>query len=251
MLPPIRGLIESSLLEWEGRVSTVVCLQGCNLRCPFCHSHNLISRDLPREVVPLRDVLALLGDRRGWTDGVVVSGGEPCIHPELPEFLAAFKSIGLPVKLDTNGTYPGMLADLIDMGLADYVAMDLKAPLEEVRYAAAAGTCTDVAAVARSAALLLRGRVDYEFRTTVCPAVVSLEDLEPMARSVAGARRYILQQFVPETAFRRELRAVRPYASCDLLAVSQKLRGIVKSCTLRGQAEQLVPAASGNARSSA
>ena len=235
MLPPIRGLIESSLLEWEGKVATVVCLQGCNLRCPFCHSHNLISRDLPREVVPLRDVLELLEDRRGWSDGVVVSGGEPCIHPELPEFLAAFKSIGFPVKLDTNGTYPGMLADLIDMGLVDYVAMDLKAPLEAARYAAAAGVEVDVNAVGRSVEVLRRGRVDYEFRTTVCPAVVSMEDLETMARSIAGAKRYYLQQFVPETSFRRELRTVRPYAQCDLLAASQKLRGLVKHCQLRGQ----------------
>jgi len=235
MLPPIRGLIESSLLEWDGKVSTVVCLQGCNLRCPFCHSHNLISREMPSEVVPLEGVMGLLEDRRGWVDGVVVSGGEPCIHPELPEFLAAFKSIGCAVKLDTNGTFPGMLADVIEMGLVDYVAMDLKAPLEPARYAAAAGGEVDVNAVGRSVEILRRGRVDYEFRTTVCPAVVSLEDLEAMARSIAGARSYVLQQFVPETSLRRELRSVRPYAQCDLLGASQKLRGLVKHCHLRGQ----------------
>jgi len=247
VLPPIRGLLESSLLEWEGKVSAVVCLQGCNLRCPFCHSHGLISREMPAEVVPLGDVLALLEDRRGWIDGVVVSGGEPTIHPELPEFLAAFKSAGFAVKLDTNGTYPGMLSDVIEMGLVDYVAMDLKAPLEPARYGAAAGLPVDVGAVARSTQVLRRGRVDYEFRTTVCPAVLSLEDLEPMARSIAGARRYILQQFVPETAFRKELRTVRPYAQCDLLAYSQKLRGLVKSCHLRGQAAAVAEVPAGRA----
>jgi pyruvate formate lyase activating enzyme len=246
LLPPIRGLIESSLLEWEGKVSAVVCLQGCNLRCPFCHSHNLISQEMPNEVVPLDGVMALLEDRRGWIDGVVVSGGEPTIHPELPEFLAAFKSIGCAVKLDTNGTYPGMLSDLIDMGLVDYVAMDLKAPLEPARYAAAAGGPVDVNAVGRSVEILRRGRVDYEFRTTVCPAVVSIEDLEAMARSIAGARRYVLQQFVPETSLRRELRSVRPYAQCDLLGASQKLRALVKNCQLRGQpAPELVAAGAG------
>jgi len=248
LLPPIRGLLESSLLEWEGKVATVVCLQGCNLRCPFCHSHQLISREMPPETVPLGEVLALVEDRRGWIDGVVVSGGEPTIHPELPEFLAAFKSIGVAVKLDTNGTFPGMLSDLIDMGLVDYVAMDLKAPLEPARYAAAAGGAVDVAAVARSVDVLRRGRVDYEFRTTVCPAVISLEDLEAMARSIAGARRYILQQFVPETSFRRELRSVRPYAQCDLLAATQKLRGLVKSCHLRGQSAPEAVAAGSAAR---
>ncbi|HOX07412.1 MAG TPA: anaerobic ribonucleoside-triphosphate reductase activating protein [Planctomycetota bacterium] len=244
MLPPIRGLIESSLLEWDGKVSTVVCLQGCNLRCPYCHSHNLISREMPSEVVPLEGILGLLEDRRGWIDGVVVSGGEPAIHPELPEFLAAFKSLGCAVKLDTNGTFPGMLSDLIDMGLVDYVAMDLKAPLEPARYAAAAGVEVDVNAVGRSIEVLRRGRVDYEFRTTVCPTVLSLEDLETMARSIAGARRYVLQQFIPETALRRELRTVKPYAQCDLLAASQKLSGLVRHCQLRGQPSP-EPAAAG------
>lgn len=246
MLPPIRGLLESSLLEWDGRVSTVMCLQGCNLRCPYCHSHHLIGREAPAEEVPLQEVLAFLEDRRGWIDGVVVSGGEPTIHPELPEFLAAFKSISLPVKLDTNGTNPEMLGDLIDMGLVDYVAMDLKAPLEPARYSAAAGGPVDVAAVARSAEILLLGRVDYEFRTTVCPTILSIEDLDAMARSVAGARRLVLQQFVPETAMRRELRGVRPYAAFDLIAAAGRLHGIVRDCLVRGQgAAQPSPAGAG------
>ena len=245
MLPPIRGFMESSLLEWDGRIVSVVCLQGCNLRCPYCHSHHLISRNMPPETVPLAQVLAFLEGRRGWVDGVVVSGGEPTIHPELPEFLAAFKAAGLPVKLDTNGSNPGMLADVIDMGLADYVAMDLKAPLEPERYAAVCGAPVEVAAVARSARVLLRNRVDYEFRTTVCPAFVSLEDLEAMAASIAGARRYVLQQFVPETSFRRELRLMRPYAQADLIAASQKLRQHVKECHLRGQPAPAMAAAAG------
>ena len=245
MLPPVRGFIESSLIEWEGRVSSVVVLQGCNLNCPFCHSAHLIPRQMPAEVVPLDGVLAFLEGRRAWIDGVVVSGGEPTIHPELPEFLAAFKGLGLGVKLDTNGTAPGMLSDLIDMGLVDCVAMDIKAPLSVKHYARAAGGAVDLDAVKRSARLLLKGRVDYEFRTTACPAFVRLEDLPEMARAISGARRYILQQFVPETAQNPELRAVRPYPAEQLAAAARALEGIVADCRLRGQNPVPALAASG------
>jgi len=235
VLPPVRGFIESSLIEWEGQVSSVVALQGCNLNCPFCHSAHLIPRRMPPETVPLQEILAFLEGRRAWVDGVVVSGGEPTVHPELPEFLAAFKGLGLGVKLDTNGTAPGMLSDLIDMGLVDCVAMDLKAPLSAKRYARATGGAVDLEAVKRSVRLLLRGRVEYEFRTTACPAFVRLEDLPEMARAISGARRYILQQFVPETARNPELRAVRPYPAEQLAAAARALEGVVAACSLRGQ----------------
>lgn len=245
MLPPIRGFIESSLIEWEGMVASVVILQGCNLCCPFCHSHNLISLDMPREVVPLEEILDFLQKRRDWVDGVVVSGGEPSVHPELPEFLAAFKSRGLAVKLDTNGTAPGMLSDLVDMGLVDYLAMDLKAPLNQEAYNAAAGREVDFAGVQRSIELILRERVDYEFRTTVCPAFVRLDDLPGMAEAIAGARRYILQQYVPETALLRELRAVTPYPKGQLIEASRALEGTVRRCYLRGEGGDPAMAGSG------
>jgi pyruvate formate lyase activating enzyme len=245
LLPPIRGFIESSLIEWEGLISSVVILQGCNLRCPFCHSHNLISRDMPMEVVPLDQVLSFLGRRRGWVDGVVVSGGEPTVHPELPEFLAAFKSQGLAVKLDTNGTSPGMLSDVVDMGLVDYVAMDLKAPLDPERYSQATGGVVDFEGVTRSVELLLKGRVDYEFRTTVCPVFVRLEDLARMARSIRGARRYVLQQFVPETALNPALHSVTPYAKGQLMEAAGGLEGLVARCYVRGESGAPALASSG------
>ena len=247
MLPPIRGFIESSLIEWEGMVCSVVILQGCNLCCPFCHSHHLISREMPREVVPLEDVLNFLHNRKGWTDGVVVSGGEPTVHPELPEFLAAFKSRGLAVKLDTNGTAPGMLTDLLDMGLVDYVAMDLKAPLVPERYTPACGGRVEVAAVQSSVKLLLRHKVDYEFRTTVCPAFVTLADLPEMANAIRGARRYILQQFVPETALGSETRSVQAYPKEALLEAAASLQGVVQRCYVRGEEGYQPPVPAGMA----
>lgn len=247
MIPPIRGFIESSLIEWPGRVASVLCLQGCNLACPFCHSGQLVSHQPPVESVPLEGVLAFLEDRRGWVDGVVVSGGEPTIHPGLPEMLQRLKAAGVGVKLDTNGTAPEMLSRLLDARLVDFVAMDLKAPLSAARYAAAAGGEVDVEAVRASAALLLAGRAGYEFRTTVCPAFVSLEDLEAMAESVAGARRYVLQQFVPATAMSPALHSVRPYPRQELIAAAAAMRAHVAECFLRGEAGADVhaPAAAG------
>jgi pyruvate formate lyase activating enzyme len=190
-------------------------------------------------------VLEFLERRRSWVDGVVVSGGEPTVHPELPEFLAAFKSQGLDVKLDTNGTSPGMLSDLIDMGLVDYLAMDLKAPLSADRYSPAAGGRIELAAVKRSVEILLRERVDYEFRTTVCPAFVRLEDLPEMASAIAGARRYVLQQFVPETALDPALRLVTPYPKAQLLEAAGSLQPRVRRCYLRGEAGVPETAATG------
>jgi pyruvate formate lyase activating enzyme len=190
---------------------------------------------MPREVVPLRNVLAFLESRRGWVDGVVISGGEPTVHPELPEFLAAFKSRGMLVKLDTNGTAPGMLSDLVDMGLLDYVAMDLKAPLTEERYARATGGAAELRAVERSVELLLSGRVGYEFRTTVCPGIAELGDLPAMARAIAGASCYVLQQFVPETALNPALRTASPYPKEELIAAAARLEGVVRRCFVRGE----------------
>ncbi len=232
---PIRGFIESSLIEWEGVISSVIILQGCNLACPFCHSHGLISCSPLADPIALDGILSYLEERQGWVDGVVISGGEPTIQQELPEMLEELKALDLKIKIDTNGTSPQMLSRLIENQLVDYVAMDFKAPFETERYSRATGNKADLPLVRSSARLLLDGKVNYEFRTTVCPPLVTLEDLPIMAQSIAGARLYVLQQFVPETALDPEMRSSSSYSKEQLISAASAIEGTVQTCRVRGE----------------
>jgi len=174
----IKGFVETSFSDWPGRVVSVLFLPSCNLRCPFCHNHELVRRPETYEDFPWEAILESLGRRKGWIDGVCLTGGEPTLHAWLLPLIRELKSNRnltssgepLAIKLDTNGTHPEVLERLLSEGLLDYVAMDLKAPLEAGRYSALTGVLFSEERMERvraSVRLLLRGNVDYEFRTTV------------------------------------------------------------------------------------
>jgi len=217
----IKGFVETSFSDWPGRVVSVLFLPSCNLRCPFCHNHELVLHpekypDFPREVI-----LEGLRKRRGWIDGVCLTGGEPTLHPWLPDLIRELKSdrrltpTGGPpaVKLDTNGTRPEVLENLLGDGLLDYVAMDLKAPLKPDRYSVLTGVSwgeEQIDRVKASIRILLSGKTDYEFRTTFVPALLDEEEVCEMARRVRGARRYTLQNFNPREALDERLRTEAP-----------------------------------------
>lgn len=187
-----------SLIDYPGKVSAVVWTVGCNLRCPFCYNAELVLPELgamlPR--LPTGEVLSRLEERVGFLDGVVVTGGEPTLHPELPAFLEDVKGKGFLVKLDTNGTRPQVVRTLLEQGLVDYVALDVKAPLGRyVEYAGAAGVVPDAAALVRETLALVQADApDHEVRTTVAPGLTAA-DLVAIAGEVRGARRYVLQPF--------------------------------------------------------
>lgn len=183
-----------SLSDDPGRVSALVFVVGCNLRCPFCHNHELVLPELaPQGPTLAADaVLAKLRERNGFLDGVVVSGGEPTLQPDLGSFLAAVREAGLRTKLDTNGSRPEVLGALLARGLLDYVAMDVKAPPS--RYAEYAGVAVDVGAIEASMRTIRESGIDYEFRTTVAPGLGEA-DLVEIAEWILGARRYMLQPF--------------------------------------------------------
>jgi pyruvate formate lyase activating enzyme len=194
----IGGIQWTTLLDYPGRVATTVFTAGCNFRCPFCHNPELV---LPERVSAVRRVLdpgffSELGDRRGFLDGVVISGGEPTVQPDLPDTCAQIKALGYLVKLDTNGTMPEVLASLLRDGLVDYVAMDIKAPLDA--YSRMAGTAVQRETIERSIDLIRSEAAAYEFRTTVAPGL-SGDDLMRIADDLDGARAYWLQRFtIPE-----------------------------------------------------
>jgi len=189
----IAAFVPLSLSDHEGRVAAVVFLHGCNFRCPFCHNPDLV---LPERGTPQRfargDVLRALGERRAFLDSVVITGGEPTVAPDLASFLDDIRSLGLLVKLDTNGSRPDVLEELFARQLVDTVAMDVKAPQE--RYPTFAGLAVDLAAIGDSMRVIRARAPDYEFRTTVAPGLAR-SDLLKIAQWLEGAKRYVLQPF--------------------------------------------------------
>ena len=191
----IHGFQKMTLLDYPGKVACTIFTAACNLRCPFCHNAGLVTKIENAERIDESEILAYLQKRRGILDGVCITGGEPTLQRDLPDFIRKIRALGYAVKLDTNGTNPTLLAALIDEGLVDYVAMDIKNSKE--KYAATIGLADyNLAPVEKSVALLLEGRVDYEFRTTVVAEYHTPEDIASIARWTRGAPRYFLQPFV-------------------------------------------------------
>ena len=189
----INGLQKLTLLDYPGKVACTVFLAGCNLRCPFCHNSELLD-GTAETVMDDAGLLDFLRKRRGMLDGVAFTGGEPLLRPELPEMLRAVRELGYAVKLDTNGTLPDALERVLDAGLADYVAMDVKN--SPARYAETCGVGTvDMAAIYASIDLLRSGETDYEFRTTVVDELHDDESILAIGQMIRGAKRYFLQPF--------------------------------------------------------
>ncbi|MDD3711856.1 MAG: anaerobic ribonucleoside-triphosphate reductase activating protein, partial [Patescibacteria group bacterium] len=169
----IGGLQKSTLIDYSGKIACTVFLVGCNLRCPWCHSPEIVLPDLitKQPIMEKQDFFSFLDSRKGLLDGVVVCGGEPTINKDLPEFIGEIKERGFSVKLDTNGTNPSMIRSLLDKKLIDYIAMDLKAPIDKKSYSLAVGVDLDTLAISESVKLIKESGIDYEFRTTVVPGI--------------------------------------------------------------------------------
>ena len=190
----IHGLQKMTLLDFPGKVACTVFLGGCDLRCPFCHNAELIDGTAPA-VMDSAELLAFLQKRKGLLEGVAVTGGEPLLREaELTELAERIRDLGYPLKLDTNGTHPERLREMTERGLVSYVAMDIKNAPE--RYAETCGLeKIDLAPVRESVSLLMEGKTDYEFRTTVVAELHDEESFRGIGRWIAGARRYYLQKF--------------------------------------------------------
>ena len=191
----IHGFQSLTLLDYPGKVACTVFLGGCNFRCPFCQNTGLVLAPEREAVVPMEEVMGVLRKRRGMLDGVCITGGEPTLTSDLREFILRVRELGYLVKLDTNGCEPARLAESLNQGLVDYVAMDVKnAP---ARYAETVGIPGfNPAPVEESIRLLRKSTVDYEFRTTLVRELHRPEDLDAIAAWLAGAPRYYLQNFV-------------------------------------------------------
>ena len=226
----IQGLEKMTLLDWPGKVACTVFLGGCNFRCPFCHNSGLIDGPMP-EALSTDLFFAFLEKRRGLLDGVCVTGGEPLLRPDLAQLLERIKSLGYAVKLDTNGSQPGRLTRLCQAGLVDYVAMDIKN--SPARYALTCGLeGMDLEPVRQSAACLMSGKVDYEFRTTVVRQFHTREDMLEIGRWLSGARRYFLQAFVARNTVPRQ--DLTPYSRAEMENFVRVLSPFIPAVSLRG-----------------
>ena len=227
----IAGLQKLTLLDYPGKVACSLFTPGCNYRCPFCHNAALVLPERSRDEISKGDVLAFLRKRVGMLDGVCVSGGEPLLQTDLTDFLREVKALGYAVKLDTNGSNPALLGLLIDEGLLDYAAMDIKNNLS--KYCETAGVPgLDLDTVVQSAELLMQERIPFEFRTTLVREFHTLEDVLEIGRWLQGAPRYFLQHFVDSGDLLSG--GLHPVEEDEMRVMADILRSYVKEVELRG-----------------
>jgi pyruvate formate lyase activating enzyme len=220
------GLQKISLIDYPNKVASVLFTPGCNLRCPFCHNWRIAVDPKPpflQETVALE----ILEARKKYVDAVVVTGGEPTMHKELPKFLAKLKERGFMVKLDTNGFYPEVLEECLPY--VDYVALDVKTSLEKYKQL---GT-KDTAGLMRTVEILKTGKVPYEFRTTAVPEFVTAEDVKGIGEMVKGAKTHAFQQFVPQDTLDKKFETIKPYAPETIAEFAETMKKYAENVMLR------------------
>ena len=229
----IGGLQKLTLIDYPGRLAATVFLCGCNFRCPFCYSSEIV---LPEKIkiqpkIAEKVFFDFLKERKRLLEGVVICGGEPTLNKDLSNFVKQIKKFGYLVKLDTNGSNPKMLKDLIKESLIDYVAMDIKGPKE--RYGEFVGGKNDIKKIQESINILRENKVDSEFRSTIVPALHKREDVLEMAKWISGAKRYYLQNFRPEKTIDPKFEKIKPYPQEFLLEIQKAIAPFFEVCQVR------------------
>ena len=187
------GLQKLTLLDFPGSVACIVFTKGCNFLCPFCHNALLVNKVDQAQEIDEDEIISFIKKRTGVLEGVVITGGEPLLHPGLEDFIVRVRELRYKVKLDTNGSRPEYLKSLVSKGLLDYVAMDIKSSKDG--YSKAAGIDIDIKKIERSVELLKNGNIPFEFRTTVVKGIHSVNDFEKIAEWLKGTKKYFLQKY--------------------------------------------------------
>ena len=226
----IAGLSKLTLLDFPGRMACIVFTEGCNFRCPFCHNASLVTRTGENAEVSEQEFFSFLKKRKGILDGVVITGGEPTIAEGLYEFIAKVRELGYPVKLDTNGSFPDRIKRLLDDGMLDYIAMDIKTAREE--YPKVTGVAVDYEKISRSIELIRGSGIPHEFRTTVVCGLHTEEDIVNIARMLGAEESYFLQGFVDSGDILSESCAA--FSNDEMHAMLEAARKYCPKCELRG-----------------
>ena len=227
----IGGLQKFSLIDYPGEICAIIFTQGCNFRCPYCHNPELSNPDLYEECIPEEKIFAFLEKRKGKLDAVSITGGEPTLQPDLIDFIRKIKDRGYLIKIDTNGTRPEVLKTLIEDKLIDYIAMDVKAPLEKYRKITRSKINTEL--IGKSIKIIKKSNIQHEFRTTVVKSQLKEDDLIAISRLVKNARLYVLQKFTPSKTMDPKFLNKKTYSDDEFDQFRKKIKKQVRSVIVR------------------
>ncbi|HUJ90838.1 MAG TPA: anaerobic ribonucleoside-triphosphate reductase activating protein [Syntrophorhabdales bacterium] len=228
---PVKGFIETSFLDWKDHLSSVFFTGGCNFRCPFCHNSDLVLNHERLLDIPEEQILGNLRKFRKWVDRVVITGGEPTLQKGLPAFVELLKREGYKVKLDTNGSHPEVIKDLVKAGFVDYIAMDIKGPI--AAYDRWCGTTVDRDKIEESIDFVIGGEIDHEFRMTVVPFLHKEADVYEAASRVGNAKRFTVQDFVPRNTLNPAFLSVKSFSPDRMSKIRQNVEGIMQDAKVR------------------
>lgn len=223
----IKGFLESSFVDWPGKICSVIFLPGCNFRCPYCHNHELIFNYQSLETIPLEEIILKLKKLRGWIDGVCITGGEPTIHPSLPDLIKKIRKEGFLIKLDTNGTHPVLLKKLVQEGVLDYIAMDIKGPLDDFHYFRCAGCVVDLQKINESIKILKDAPFSTEFRTTITPQLLTEKDIYQLTLQLKGIKNLTLQNFNSTNPLDPALKDLPSFEESKFQEIKKKVSEII------------------------
>lgn len=227
----IGGLQRVSLIDYPGFICAVVFLQGCNFKCPYCHNPELVDPTLFHPCIKEKDILEFLDTRKGKLDAVTITGGEPTLQAKLPFFIEQVKKKGFAVKLDTNGSQPLVVKTLLDEKLIDFIAMDIKAPLD--KYSEIVGVPVNHDSIRESIRLILKAKIPYEFRTTIVQSQLEEKDILQISRLISGAKNYVLQKFVPTKTLDKKFLKEKSYPDEVFQKIKKHLENEIHSVIVR------------------
>jgi pyruvate formate lyase activating enzyme len=227
----IGGFQKTSLLDYPDKISAIIWTIGCNLYCPYCYNKKLVCNNV--ENINQDDVLSYLKKRKGKLEALTISGGEPLLQNDIFSFTEKVKRIGYLIKIDTNGTFPIKLKNLIDKNLIDYVSIDIKAP--KSKYNNLCGLNVNISKIENSINIIKNGFIDYEFKTTIVPGLLKKDDIIEIAKWLKGSTQYYLQQFKNDSPMiSSELDNVRPYSKKYLNEILKEIKPFFKNSSIRG-----------------
>jgi pyruvate formate lyase activating enzyme len=228
----IGGLQKTSLLDYPNKLSAIIWTVGCNLRCPFCYNKQLLY-DESTEIINEEEVILFLKKRKGKLEALSITGGEPLLQEDIANFIEKIKNIGYLIKIDTNGTFPNKLKNLIDENLVDYISMDIKAPRN--KYNILCGKNVDIKDIQKSIDLIKKSSKKYEFKTTIIPKLLNTNDIIEIAKWLKGANQFYLQQFKNESPLiSKKLEEIKPYSKKYLNEIIDEIKPFFNKCSLRG-----------------
>jgi len=227
----IGGLQKTSLQDYPKEVSSIIWTISCNFSCPFCYNKDLVSGNI--ENIPEDEILSFLEKRKKLVDGLVISGGEPFLQKDLKDFCKKVKKLGYKIKIDTNGTFPDKLKELIDEKLVDYIAMDVKAP--KSKYDSLSGVKADIKKIEKSIEIIKKSGIDYEFKTTFAPGLLGKKDMVDIAKWLKDAKKFYLQQFKNDFPLvSSKFQDVEPYSKDELIETLNAIKPYFEICEVRG-----------------